>query len=55
MEGDRIRTNTNRRQAWRRGRIRTNTISVKPVLNWANVCLPKHTSDTWMNYDSFLN
>ena len=28
---------------------------VKPVLNWANVCSPEHTSDTSMNYDSFLN
>ena len=27
----------------------------KPVLNWANVCLPEHTSDTSTNYDSFLN
>ena len=29
--------------------------SVKPVLNWANVCSPEHTSDTSTNYDSFLN
>ena len=29
--------------------------SLKPVLNWANVCLPEHTSDTSTNYDSFLN
>ena len=28
---------------------------VKPVLNWANVCSPEHTSDTSTNYDSFLN
>ena len=28
---------------------------VKPILNWANVCLPEHTSDTSTNYDSFLN
>ena len=28
---------------------------LKPVLNWANVCSPKHTSDTLTNYDSFLN
>ena len=28
---------------------------LKPVLNWANVCLPEHTSDTSTNYDSFLN
>ena len=28
---------------------------VKPVLNWTNVCLPEHTSDTSTNYDSFLN
>ena len=27
----------------------------KPVLNWANVCSPEHTSDTSINYDSFLN
>ena len=30
-------------------------ISLKPVLNWANVCSPEHTSDTSTNYDSFLN
>ena len=29
--------------------------SLKPVLDWANVCSPEHTSDTSMNYDSFLN
>ena len=29
--------------------------SLKPVLNWANVCSPEHTSDTSKNYDSFLN
>ena len=29
--------------------------NLKPVLNWANVCLPEHTSDTLANYDSFLN
>ena len=29
--------------------------AVKPVLNWANVCSPEHTSDTSTNYDSFLN
>ena len=29
--------------------------SLKPVLNWANVCSPEHTSDTSTNYDSFLN
>ena len=28
---------------------------LKPVLNWANVCLPEHTSDTLTNYDLFLN
>ena len=28
---------------------------LKPVLNWANICLPEHTSDTLTNYDSFLN
>ena len=28
---------------------------LKPVLNWANVCSPEHTSETSMNYDSFLN
>ena len=28
---------------------------IKPVLNWTNVCSPEHTSDTSMNYDSFLN
>ena len=27
----------------------------KPVLNWANVCSPEHTSDTSTNYDLFLN
>ena len=30
-------------------------MSLKPVLNWANVCSPEHTSDTSTNYDSFLN
>ena len=30
-------------------------LSVKPVLNWANVCSPEQTSDTSTNYDSFLN
>ena len=34
---------------------RQNNGSVKPVLNWANVCSPEHTSDTSTNYDSFLN
>ena len=29
--------------------------SLKPVLNWANVSSPEHTSDTSTNYDSFLN
>ena len=29
--------------------------SVKPVLNWANVCSPEDTSDTSTNYDSFFN
>ena len=28
---------------------------LKPVLNWANVCSPKHTLDTSTNYDLFLN
>ena len=28
---------------------------IKPILNWANVCSPEHTSDTSTNYDSFLN
>ena len=39
-------------------RIRTEApplTSLKPVLNWANVCSPEHTSDTSTNYDSFLN
>ena len=31
------------------------TPKLKPVLNWANVCSPEHTSDTSTNYDSFLN
>ena len=30
-------------------------VTVKPVLNWANVCSPKHTSDTSTNYDLFFN
>ena len=34
------------------GRLLT---SVKPVLDWANVCSPEHISDTSTNYDSFLN
>ena len=29
--------------------------SLKPVLNWANVYSPEHTSDSSTNYDSFLN
>ena len=29
--------------------------SLKPVLNWANVCVAEHTSDTSTIYDSFLN
>ena len=29
--------------------------SLKPVLDWANVCSPEHTSDTSTNYDSFLS
>ena len=29
--------------------------SLKPILNWANVCSPEYTSDTSTNYDSFLN
>ena len=28
---------------------------LKPVLNWASVCSPEHTSDSSTNYDSFLN
>ena len=28
---------------------------LKPVLNWANVCLPEHTLDTLTNYGLFLN
>ena len=27
------------------------TLCIKPVLNWANVCSPEHTSDTSTNYD----
>ena len=34
---------------------KTKRSCVKPVLNWANVCSPEHTSDTSTNYDSFLN
>ena len=29
--------------------------TLKPVLNWANLCSPEHTSDTSANYDSFFN
>ena len=39
-------------------RFRTEVLpltSLKPVLNWANVCSPEHTSDTSTNCDSFLN
>ena len=32
-----------------------NIASLKPVLNWANICSPERTSDTSTNYDSFLN
>ena len=28
---------------------------LKPILNWANVCSPEHTSDTSTKYDSFHN
>ena len=34
---------------------RQSTLTLKPVLNWTNVCSPEHTSDTSTNYDSFLN
>ena len=30
-------------------------VRLRPVLSWANVCSPEHTSDTSTNYDSFLN
>ena len=38
-------------------KIRTEPLArtPEPVLNWANVCSPEHTSDTSTNYDSFLN
>ena len=39
-------------------RIRTEVpllTGLKPVLNWANVSSPEHTSDTSTNNDSFLN
>ena len=36
-------------------RNRSLQVDLKPVLNWANVCSPEHTSDTSTNYDSFLN
>ena len=36
-------------------RLVTSIGQLKPVLNWANVCSPEHTSDTSTNYDSFLN
>ena len=36
-------------------RLDTVTTILKPVLKWANVCSPEHTSDTSTNYDSFLN
>ena len=35
--------------------IHLGRLNLKPVLNWANVCSPEHTSDTSTNYDSFLN
>ena len=34
---------------------RFHSFCIKPVLNWANVCSPEHTSDTSTSYDSFLN
>ena len=40
-------------RGWGGGDIAKATL--KPVLNWANVCSPEHTSDTSTNYDSFLN
>ena len=33
--------------------VPTVSVDVKPVLNWANICSPEHTSDTSTNYDSF--
>ena len=36
------------------GRCSRQKLKLKPVLNWANVCSPEHTSDTSTNYDSFL-
>ena len=29
-------------------------VGLKPVLNWANVCSPEHTSDISTNYDSLI-
>ena len=47
---------------WGGGGVKISTFSwpsfvtwLKPVLNWANVYLPEHTSDTATNYDLFLN
>ena len=43
------------RQSSRSGNKNCTLSCLKPVLNWANVCSPEHTSDTSTNYDSFLN
>ena len=45
----------NPRQGCKDKSIHPTFSSLKPILNWANVCSPEHTSDTSMNYDSFLN
>ena len=43
-------------EIWTANLVQSSTLgTLKPVLNWANICSPKHTSDTSTNYDPFLN
>ena len=37
-----------------RGLFAATTAALKPVLNWANCLFAEHTSDSSMNYNSFL-
>ena len=47
--------NSRREKESRSGESNPRHPLTSPVLNWANVCSPEHTSDTSTNYDSFLN
>ena len=54
-ERERGRENSNSNTLFHKDCSLGSVKSLKPVLNWANVCSPEHTSDTSTNYDSFLN